>query len=221
MNLSRKHFLGHSMALLAAGASARTAAGTGKVIQGFDETDAGKLLSAPRKPFSDKKVRVGIAGEGVCSFGSAFGFQNHPHVEVVACTDVDPKRCALLQARVKASKTYPSCEEMIKHAAADRLDAVYIATDAASHARLCVMALEHGLHTVTAVPAVLGKDQLEWVPRILDAARRSGKKVSQLDERYGKRAEDHLYEELAAALGIEKAAVCGRIRLCCPEWPEK
>lgn len=54
-----------------------------------------------------------------------------------------------------------------------------------------------------------------------DAARRSGKKVSQLDERYGKRAEDHLYEELAAALGIEKAAVCGRIRLCCPEWPEK
>lgn len=181
MNLSRKHFLGHSMALLAAGASARTAAGAGKVIQGFDETDAGKLLSAPWKPFSDKKVRVGIAGEGVCSFGSAFGFQNHPHVEVVACTDVDPKRCALLQARVKASKTYPSCEEMIKHAAADRLDAVYIATDAASHARLCVMALEHGLHTVTAVPAVLGKDQLEWVPRILDAARRSGK-VYQMNE---------------------------------------
>ena len=54
-----------------------------------------------------------------------------------------------------------------------------------------------------------------------DAARRSGKKVSQLDERYSKRAEDHLYEELAAALGIEKNAVCARIRLCCPDWPEK
>ena len=54
-----------------------------------------------------------------------------------------------------------------------------------------------------------------------DAARRNGKKVSQLDERYSKRAEDHLYEELASALGIEKNAVCGRIRLCCPDWPEK
>lgn len=54
-----------------------------------------------------------------------------------------------------------------------------------------------------------------------DAARRSGKKVSQLDERYGKRAEDHLYEELAAALEIEKSAVCGHIRRFCPDWPEK
>ncbi len=54
-----------------------------------------------------------------------------------------------------------------------------------------------------------------------DAARRSGKKVSQLDERYGKLAENHLYEELSAALGIEKNAVCARIRLCCPDWPEK
>ena len=31
---------------------------------------------------------------------------------------------------------------------------------------------------------------------------KNGKKVSQLDERYAKRAEDHLYGELAAALGI-------------------
>lgn len=54
-----------------------------------------------------------------------------------------------------------------------------------------------------------------------EAARRSGKKISQLDERCSKRAEDHLYEELAAALGIEKNAVCARIRLCCPDWPEK
>jgi CarD family transcriptional regulator len=50
------------------------------------------------------------------------------------------------------------------------------------------------------------------------AALRSGKKVSQLDERYSKRAEDHLYGELAAALGIEKGAVCAYIRRSCPEW---
>lgn len=49
-------------------------------------------------------------------------------------------------------------------------------------------------------------------------ALRSGKKVSQLDERYGKRAEEHLYGELAAALGIEKGAVCAYIRRTCPDW---
>ena len=32
-----------------------------------------------------------------------------------------PEKCKLLQERVKAQKTYPSCEEMIRHAAEDDL----------------------------------------------------------------------------------------------------
>ena len=47
---------------------------------------------------------------------------------MVACTDLDPERCKLLQSRVKAKRTYPSCQEMI--AKEKELDAVYIATDA-------------------------------------------------------------------------------------------
>jgi hypothetical protein len=43
---------------------------------------------------SNRKVKVGIAGYGVCKFGAAFGFQNHPNVEVVAATDLDPAKCA-------------------------------------------------------------------------------------------------------------------------------
>ena len=128
MEVTRKSFLGGSLALFAAGAAAQQK----KTIQGFDETNAGKLAEQAWTPFSDRKVRVGIAGEGYCSFGSAFGYQNHPNVEVVACTDLDAGRCKLLQERVKAQKTYSSCEEMIKHAGEDKLDAVYIATDAAS-----------------------------------------------------------------------------------------
>ena len=54
-----------------------------------------------------------------------------------------------------------------------------------------------------------------------DAARRSGKKVSQLDERYLKRAEDQLYGELGAALGIGRDAVADDIRRICPSWPEE
>lgn len=164
----RRAFVGAGFSLFAAGLH-------GKTIQGFDEKFAGKIARGEWRPFSDRKVRVGIAGEGVCSFGSAFAYQTHPNVEVVACTDLDPKRCELLRKRVGAKKTYPSCEEMIKNAAADGLEAVYIATDAPSHASLAIMALKHGLHVASAVPAIFGEEQLELVPLIVDAAKRSGK----------------------------------------------
>lgn len=178
MNISRKNFFIASTAMVAAmglEAADNVTAGRKKVMQGFDETDAGKISKVAWKPFSDRKVRVGIAGEGVCNFGSAFAYQTHPNAEVVAVTDLNPAKCALLQERTKAKKTYPSCEEMIKNAAADRLEAIYIATDAPSHARLAIMALEHGLHVASAVPAIFGTDQLELVPKIIAAAKASGK----------------------------------------------
>ncbi len=174
--ISRRSFIGAGSALLAVTGCATVAKEEKKeVMQGFDENFAGKLSGSEWKPFSDKKVRVGIAGEGVCNFGSAFAYQTHPNVEVVAVTDLDPVKCKQLQERTKAKKTYPSCEELIKNAAADKLEALYIATDAPSHARLAIMALEHGLHVASAVPAFFGKDQLELVPKIVEAAKKSGK----------------------------------------------
>ena len=180
MGISRKGFIGGAFAALAA-QGAVAAGEEKKKIQGLDEKGSGKLSARPWEPFSDRKVRVGIAGEGVCSFGSAFGYQNHPNAEVVACADVVPENLKRLQERVKAPKAYASCEEMILHAAEDKLDAIYIATDAASHARLAVMGLEHGLHVCSAVPAFLGKDQLEFIPKLLAAAKSSGK-VYQMNE---------------------------------------
>ena len=44
------------------------------------------------KPVSSRKVRVGIVGYGVCRFGAAFGFQDHPNVDVVAVSDLIPDR---------------------------------------------------------------------------------------------------------------------------------
>lgn len=166
--------MGAGAAVLAA--SAGYAAGAKeKPIQGFDERDAGKLSGVKWTPFSERKVRVGIAGEGVCDFGSAFEYQHHPNAEVVSCTDLNPDKCRLLQKRTGAKKTYPSCEELIAHAAEDKLEALYIATDAPSHARLAILALQHGLHVCSAVPAFFGKEQLDLVPRLLDAAKASGK----------------------------------------------
>ena len=61
---SRRGFLGGSAALFAAGGFAATQEQHKK--QGdFDDMYAGELAHADWQPFSDKKVRVGIAGEGV------------------------------------------------------------------------------------------------------------------------------------------------------------
>ena len=47
-----------------------------------------------------------------------------------------------------------------------------------------------------------------------------GKKPSQLDERYLKRAEDQLYGELGAALKIDRSEVAAYIRQYHPAWPK-
>ena len=176
MDISRRGFMGAGAALFAA-AGCRSIGGDAskEKIAGFDQTETGELAAAPYVPYSDRKVRVGIAGEGFASFGSGFAYQEHPNVEVVSCSELKPDRLKLLQERVKAPKAYPSCEEMIRHAAEDKLDAVYVATDARSHIQLAIMALEHGLHVVSAVPAFFGKDQLEYVPKLVDAVKRSGR----------------------------------------------
>ena len=50
-------------------------------------------------------------------------------------------------------------------------------------------------------------------------ALRHGKKISQLDERFTKRAEDQLYGELAAALSLARDDMETYIRQSYPTWP--
>ena len=50
---------------------------------------------------------------------------------------------------------------------------------------------------------------------------RHGKKVSQMDERYLKRAEEQLYGEMAAALDMAREEIVPFIRQTWPQWPEK
>ena len=123
------------------------------------------------KPVSDRKIRVGIVGYGVCQFGAAFGFQDHPNVTVAAVSDLFPDRCAGLAKACRCAKTYPSLEELVKD---DTIEAVFVATDAPSHARHCIEVLKHGKHVASAVPAVFGS--LEDADKLLEAVKRSGRK---------------------------------------------
>jgi predicted dehydrogenase len=123
------------------------------------------------KPVSERKVRVGIVGYGVCRFGAAFGFQDHPNVEIVAVSDLIPERRQGLMKACRCDKSYESLEILVKD---PKIEAVFVATDAPNHARHCMEVLKHDKHVMTAVPAVLGS--IEQAEQLLETVRRTGLK---------------------------------------------
>jgi predicted dehydrogenase len=127
--------------------------GADKPIAGFEKEAPAGDASKGWTPVSDRKIRVGLVGYGVCRFAAAFGFQDHPNVEVVAVSDLVPDRCAGLAKAARCGKTYASIEELVRD---DKVEAVFVATDAPNHARHVIGALKHGKHVACAVPACFG-----------------------------------------------------------------
>lgn len=166
--LTRRAFLGTTATAIAATPALLRPAQGAEVIPGFDQTRTDYDRTKTWQPFSDRKIRVGLVGYGYCKFSAAFEFQNHPNVEVVAVSDLFPDRCAALARQVQCSKTYPSLEEMVKD---DTIEAIFVATDAPSHARHCIEVLNHGKHVCTAVPAFRG--DLEDAERLLACVKKN------------------------------------------------
>jgi len=168
---SRRSFLKRAAAGAGLAGLGPMAAAEDKPIQGFEDTDTTVQKDAVWKPVSDRKVRVGIVGYGVCRFGAAFGFQDHPNVEVVAVSDLIPERCSALAQVCRCDKTYPSLEELVKD---DSIEAVFAATDAPSHARHCIEVMKHGKHAASAVPATFGS--LEEADQLYECVKSTGLK---------------------------------------------
>jgi predicted dehydrogenase len=141
----------------------------GKTVQGFEDiTKASEKTSKGWKPISDRKIRVGIVGYGFCKFGAAFGFQDHPNVEVVAVSDLFPDRRDGLAKACRCKKTYDSLEELVKD---DTIEAVFCATDPPHHAQHCMEVLKHGKHVAVNVPAVWGS--LEQADQLYEAVKKA------------------------------------------------
>jgi predicted dehydrogenase len=152
----------------------------------------------PWQPVSERKVRVGIVGYGVCRFGAQFGFQDHPNVEVVAVSDLFPDRRAGLMKACRCDRSYESLEELVRD---PKIEAVFVATDAPSHARHCRLVLEHGKHVMSAVPAALGS--VEDGERLEETVRRTGLKYM-LAETSFYRADCHAMRVIYQAGGFGK-----------------
>jgi hypothetical protein len=173
---ARRRFLAELGSGAAAAALGAGLLGSGKAfgqevrIPGFEQARDYESDKA-WEPVSDRKIRVGIVGYGVCRFGAAFGFQDHPNVHIVAVSDLIPDRCQALAEAVRCEKTYPSLEELVKD---DAIEAVFVATDAPSHARHCLEVLQHGKHVAMAVPAFWG-EEFEAADRLLEAVKTTGR----------------------------------------------
>jgi len=168
-------------------------------IQGFEPAVTDEEAAKNWRPVSDRKIRVGIAGYGVCNFGAAFNFQDHPNVTVAAVADLDPEKRAELAKACRCEKTYPSCEEVI---ADDSLEAIFVATDAPSHARLAIAALEAGKHVASAVPAVFGS--LEDADALFAAFKTAGRQYMMFETSY-------FHDDLYCMREMYRAGALGKV----------
>jgi len=199
MDLSRRHFISASGLIMGASIAGSAAHG-GEAIAGFDQTKTDVDTARPWQPFSERKVRVGIVGHGVCKFGLQFGLQHHPNVELIAVSDLFPDRCAEMAKLAKCPKTYPSLEEMVKD---DTIEAIYCATDAPAHAKHAILCMEHGKHVATAVPAFRG--DIEDAARLLECCKKNRGLVYAMFET------SVFHDDLYAMEKLFKANVFGRI----------
>jgi len=168
-------------------------------IQGFERAAADPNSSKDWQPVSDRKIRVGLVGYGVCQFGAQFGFQDHPNVQVVAVSDLLPERCSEMARACRCAKTYPSLEQLVKD---DSIEAVFVATDAPSHARHCIEVLRHGKHVASAVPAMFGS--LEDGEKLFAAVKSSGLKYMMFET-------SAFHEDLTAMRQIYRAGGLGKL----------
>jgi len=170
MTKSRRDFLKSSAAVTFGGLALSTVAGTPSVVAqnpnvvGFDDTKTVIDESKTWQQKFDRKIRMGLVGYGVCKFGTAFGLQNHPNVELIAVSDLFPDRCDAMAKAAKCEKTYPSLEEMVKD---DSIEAIFCGTDAPSHARHCLEVMKHGKHVATAVPATFTLEEADMLDEMV------------------------------------------------------
>ena len=162
--MDRRELLG---TLGAASLAAAVGMGAGPRLVAAGQPKGGRKWKA----VSDRKIRFGIVGYGVCRFGAAFGFQDHPNVQIVAVSDLIPDRRKGLMKACRCSKSYESLEVLVKD---PTIEAVFVATDAPSHARHCIECLKHGKHVMTAVPAVWGS--IEQAEELVQTVRKTGLK---------------------------------------------
>ncbi|MBI1354813.1 MAG: gfo/Idh/MocA family oxidoreductase [Acidobacteria bacterium] len=128
-------------------------------------------------PPSDKKIRIGVLGGG---FGTQFFWHEHPQCEVAAVTDLRADRRQALRDAYRCDYAFSSYDEMLAKAG-DRLDAVAVFSGAPDHVDHACLAMERGLHVISAVPACMS---LEDAERLRATKERTGRRYMMAETSY-------------------------------------
>jgi predicted dehydrogenase len=124
----------------------------------------------PRSPQGDRDVRLGVVGLGYWGPNLARNFAALEGCELRWCCD------ASADARARWAPSFPQArfaEELGELLADDSLDAIVIATDVPSHARLAVQVLDSGKHCFVEKPLAQSVDEAAAVVHAADGAGRT------------------------------------------------
>ena len=106
-----------------------------------------------------KKIRFGILGAGgIADRRTMPGMQLAEHAEIVAVMELDPAVAERLRAKYSAKRAYTDEEALL---ADPEIDAVYIASPIACHARQARLAADHGKHILIEKPLAMTADEGE------------------------------------------------------------
>ena len=161
-----------------------------------------------------KLIKVGIIGCGGIANGKHMpALAKVPDCEMVAFCDIIPERAqkAAEKYGAEGAKAYADYKELLKDA---EIDVVHVCTPNRSHSFITVDALEAGKHVMCEKPMAINSEEAQ---KMLDAAKRTGKKLSigyqsrfRDDSMYMKKeAEDGTFGEIyyAKATALRRRAV--------------
>ena len=185
--ISRRRFLGDGTSLLGAAALAGT---------------------LPRSTFAvdtaPKKVRIGIVGG---SFGLSFQWHLHPDCIVQAVSDLRPERRQRLMQTYKCDKAYNSLEEMVLD---KNIDAIGLFTEGPNHVKHTRLAMKHGKHVISAVPACWAT--VDEAHELLDIVKQSGLTYMMAETSY-------YQQKTISARKFYEEGVFGEIHYCESDYP--
>ena len=121
------------------------------------------------------KVRIGIIGCGGIANGKHMpSLKKQPNAEMVAFCDIIEERAqkALKEFGAEGAKCYTDYKELLKD---ETIDIVHVCTPNREHSFITVDALEAGKHVMCEKPMAINGEEAQ---KMLDAARRTGKKLT-------------------------------------------
>jgi predicted dehydrogenase len=116
-----------------------------------------------------KTLKVGVIGVGGIARTHFPGWQQSPHAEIVALSDVVPDTLASLGRELGVSKLYEKAEDII---ADKKIDIIDVCTPNAYHTPLAVAALKAGKHVLCEKPLAPTPDDIK---QMIAARDESGK----------------------------------------------